>query len=557
MIASLHIENIAIIESLDLELADNFIVMTGETGAGKSILIDSIDMLLGERTSKDLVRSEADKAFVSGVFYNVPPEVSEKLVELGIEPEPDGSLIIQRELSADGRSQCKLNGRHVTVSGLKEVGRLLVNIHGQHDNQVLLNPNTHLTYLDLYSQTESSLSVYKNIYDKVKQTEKRIKELTIDEQEKQRRMEMLEFQIKELENAALQEGEEEELASRRNMLANAEKIIENSSAAHAVLYEGEPNIIDMLGESISFVNAIEKYSPEFERVVTQLENAKYELLDAAETLKGYIENLDFNINSLNETEKRLDLIYRLKKKYGNTISEMLEYLDKAKEEYESIEYSEAEKEKLEIKLKEMKKELNDAAENLSTIRKENAVKLENAIMEQLQYLDMQKVIFKVFIKTNTDSSGEISFTPDGLDNVEFLISTNPGEELKPLAKISSGGELSRIMLSIKSILAKNEPIGTLIFDEIDSGVSGKAAQKIGYKLKELARGKQILCITHLAQIAALADTHLKISKYSEGNKTFTTVENLDRDGRILELSRIIGGEIITETTKNTARELLG
>lgn len=550
MLSTLHIENVAVIENIDITLNKGFLVLTGETGAGKSIIIDSIDMVLGERASKDLIRSGCNSAFVSAVFCNIPKEVTELIKEYGLTTEEDGSLLIQREIFIDGRSICRISGRQITAAVLKEIGRLLVNIHGQHDNQILLHPESHITYLDAFAENENLINRYKDIYSNINDINGKIKRLTIDETEKERRIETLEFQINEIEAAALKLNEFEELSEQRTMLMNSEKISQGSGYAYELLYGRENSINDLITDCVKNIEGIAKYSPELEKIYEKLNSIKYELSDISQELSKFNASVDFSDKALDIIEMRLDLIYRLKSKYGNSIDEILKYCEKSKEELNTIESSDAELIRLNNELSEQKEKLKREAELLTTTRKQAAEKLEKLILSELEFLDMEKVRFSVDIK---EASEPLS---GGFDIVEFLISTNVGEALKPLAKVASGGELSRIMLSIKNVLASREEIGTLIFDEIDSGISGKAAQKIGLKLRQVAKDKQVICVTHLAQIAALANMHYLISKRSVNGKTFTGVDPLNKAERVKELARIMSGINITETALKTAEEML-
>lgn len=550
MLSSLHIENIAVIEKTDISFGKGFNVLTGETGAGKSIIIDAIDMVLGERTSKDIIRNGANNAFVGAVFYDISDAAESLLNEYGIPSEEDGNLLIQREISLDGKSVCRINGRQVTASVLKELGRLLINIHGQHDNQTLLHPETHITYLDQFAENEQIRAEYLKAYEKVNNLKKEIKKLSIAESEKERKIETLTYQINEIESVALRDGEEEELTEQKNALVNFERIAEGVNFSFELLYNGEENACAMLSNAVSSLENAVRYSAELKSIYDKILSLKYELDDAADELGSYKAGLEYNEGSLDEIELRLDTIYKLKRKYGSTIYEMLHFLGNAKNELMQIEESDEELLKLKKELEKALSELENISVKLTASRKKASEKLESLIANELEFLDMAKVKITADIKKSNE------FLTNGSDIIEFLISTNVGESLKPLSKIASGGELSRIMLSLKNVLAQKENIGTLIFDEVDSGVSGKAAHKIGLKLKQVAIFKQIICVTHLAQIAALANYHYLIKKDVVNGKTFTDVKTLERQERIEELARIMGGMHISEATLKSAEEML-
>ena len=519
MLRTLSIENIAVIEKAKIDFDGGLNVLTGETGAGKSIVVDSINAVLGERTSKELVRTGSDFAFVSAFFENINATVCGELEKLGYTPEDDGSLLITRRISKDGRSSCRINGMPATVSVLHTIGKALVNIHGQHDSQSLLDP-------ELKALTAAADSADKNT-------------------------ELLEYQIKELEKADIKIGEAQALNARKKVIDSAEEAAKAySSALEAVNGDDEnPGAESLLQSALESVVRFSELSPEIKKAAALLENAVDEIADAKSVIDGELSVLDFDSREREEIEERLDELFRLGKKYGDGEEKMLAYLDNAKRKLNSIVNNEEELEKLNDEYDKAYADVLAAAEKLTALRKKTAQKFAEDVKNQLAYLDMPKINFTVDFKKGIMSSA-------GLDKIEFLISANPGEEPKPLVKIASGGELSRIMLGIKSILAYNDTVDTLIFDEIDTGVSGRASQKIGLKLKEVSKNTQVICVTHSAQIASNADSHFLISKDISGDRTFTSVTLLDRSQRRNELARIMGGLEITDAMLNSAEELL-
>lgn len=550
MLQSLHIENVAVIEKTDIQFKEGFTILTGETGAGKSIIIDSIELVLGERASKDMIRNGAQKAYVSALFSVDSKKVTDVLNGYGIQIEDDNTILIEREFSMDGRNICRINGRQVALSVIKSIGMELINIHGQHSNQALLNPDTHITYLDSYTKNDDLLIRYKDIYENLKRIKHEIAELSKNERDKETRLDFLKYQINEIESADLKQGEEEELSEKRMILTNSVKLFEASDNAYNALYKNESNASDLINEAISNLNSASRYSTKLSDISSRLTDLSYNLNDCIEEIRSFKDDIDFEAGSLSSVEERLDIIYRLKKKYGNSIQEILSYLENVKDELNKIEFSEEHKQKLEAVEKSETENLKKAAEALTASRIKSAEMLNIKVVDELKFLDMEKVKFKVSIENSEE------FLPNGKDIIEFFISTNAGEALKPLAKIASGGELSRIMLSIKNVMSNEDDINTLIFDEVDSGVSGKSAQKIGIKLKQISKGKQVICITHLAQIACLADNHYLIKKGEANGRTFTSVTELDYEGRKHELARIIGGIEITDITLKNADELL-
>ena len=550
MLKSLNIENIAVIESAEIEFSSGFNSLTGETGAGKSILVDSISAVLGERTSKELVRNGADSAYVSACFEDIDREVINKLNEFDI-PVDNDVLIVSRKISSQGKSSCRINGRSVTVSMLKELGMLLVNIHGQHDSQALLNADYHYNFLDMTGNNNEIIQKYKASFKELVSVRKGLKALTADAETKDRELEILNYQIKEIESADVKIGEIEALQNRKKIILNSQELI--TAANNVLLFvNGDDEAQGMQSLTLSAINEVKSLS-DFDGDFKKINELLYSVNDLSEQLKDIIgdklSSIDFSENELESVEERLNLLYNLCSKYGIDEQAVLNYLDNAKERKRLFDNSEDELEKLNSEYDGLFEKTVALANELSDYRKELAKKLENDVKEQLIFLDMPKIEFVVsFEKGNLSSNG--------FDKIEFLISTNPGEPPKPLSKIASGGELSRIMLAIKNIIAKNDSVGTLIFDEIDTGVSGRASRKIGLKLKEVSKHTQVICVTHSAQIASLADTHMLISKRFENNRTYTEVVGLDFEQRKHELARIMGGLEITDNLLQSAEELL-
>ncbi len=551
MLRTLSIENIAVIEKAKIDFDGGLNVLTGETGAGKSIVVDSINAVLGERTSKELVRTGSDFAFVSAFFENINATVCGELEKLGYTPEDDGSLLITRRISKDGRSSCRINGMPATVSVLHTLGKALVNIHGQHDSQSLLDPEQHYKFIDMLSGDSSVLSDYKAAFSRFLSVRRELKALTAAADSADKNTELLEYQIKELEEADIKIGEAQALNARKKVMDSAEEAAKAySSALEAVNGDDEnPGAESLLQSALESVVRFSELSPEIKKAAALLENAVDEIADAKSVIGGELSVLDFDPREREEIEERLDELFRLGKKYGDGEEKMLVYLDNAKRKLNSIVNNEEELEKLNDEYDKAYADVLAAAEKLTALRKKTAQKFAEDVKNQLAYLDMPKINFTVDFKKGIMSSA-------GLDKIEFLISANPGEEPKPLVKIASGGELSRIMLGIKSILAYNDTVDTLIFDEIDTGVSGRASQKIGLKLKEVSKNTQVICVTHSAQIASNADSHFLISKDISGDRTFTSVTLLNRSQRRNELARIMGGLEITDAMLNSAEELL-
>ncbi|MBQ8509053.1 MAG: DNA repair protein RecN [Clostridia bacterium] len=561
MLLSLHIENIAVIKSADIDFAGGFTVLTGETGAGKSIIIDSINLILGGKQSRDLIRSGEESAQVSAIFGELS-EVSLRALEaLGITPDEDGLLMVQRTITAAGKSNVKVNGRTIPVSMQREAMKYLIGIHGQHDNMTLLVPDNHILYLDEFAGIGAELTEYEKTYDQFCELNRRIAELSRGEREKAQRIEFLRFQIDEIESAKLKPDEEEQLCARRAKLQNSEKITQLSRAVYSSLYQNEKGTaaLDKVKRSMKALDALSAVIPAAEELSVRLDAITYELEDIALTAEAFADDSDGDPTAqLDKIETRLDEISRLERKYGDTLPDVLTFLEKAKEELESIELSEEKLAEYTETREYLLPVLAAQADELSERRAAAAEMLEAKIVEELAYLDMRGVSFSAGVKHRVETDGGASYARRGVDDVEFLIATNKGEPLKPLAKIASGGELSRIMLAIKTVLADKDSLETLIFDEVDTGVSGKTSQKIGIKLRDLAAkgSAQVLCVTHSAQIAALADNHYLISKGESGGRVSTSVTPLDTDGRVREVARIMGGINITDKLLETAREMI-
>ncbi len=550
MLNQLSVRNVAVIDKLDINLHDGVSVLTGETGAGKSIIIDSINMILGDRANKELVRYGTDKAVVQAVF-DAPKSVINILEENDIDVE-DGTVIITRQVTKEGKSVARINGMVVTLNILREISDRLINIHGQHDNQALLTPIRHITFLDAYADNEEYINRYKDILSKKREIEKKISSLEMDEQEKMQRIDLLEYQVNEIKKASLEKGEEDDLREQRDIYTNAEQITKSVNEAYMNLYEGDEiqSAYDGISIAVNEISQISDLNPQLKSIYDTLNEIMYSLEDTAHEIKEFGETVEFDEQTLNEIEERLDLISRLKRKYGNSIEEILAYLKKAESELNDIKLSDERTNELKEELKNITKELKEKG-NVLTQRRENAAKvLEENIEKSLHELNMEKSKFKV----NIENDG--TFYDNGMDKVEFLISTNPGEPLKPLVKIASGGELSRVMLAIKSILADSDGVDTMIFDEIDTGVSGKAAMSIAKKLAVIAKNKQVICITHLPQLTAMADNHYLIQKNTDGELASTTLKELDEEGRELELARIIDGGEVTELALSHAKQML-
>lgn len=558
MLKELHIKNIAVIEEVSIELGSGFQVLTGETGAGKSILIDSINMALGGRGSRELIRTGAESAVVDLAFELEDDRTVDALDELGIECE-DKTVVISRKITSDGKSRSHINGRLTPLNVVKEVGELLLTIHGQNDNQSILSPKSHAAFVDEYGGLWDLLKRYRAQYDKVKGIRHELTELETDEREKTKLVELLSFQIDEIKAVKLKAGEEEELDERLTILRNSEQIAEAAGGAYYALHGGDESdngACDALADAIRHLEEVKDYDPHLVQYYDTLSSVMADMDDVMHELHSYIDGIDYSQSELDEAEGRQSLIYSLKRKYGQSVEEILEYEQKAQERLSAIERSDERRAELTESLDKEIGALTEIAAELTCRRTEAALRLQESIMNELADLDMQKMRFSVSVSPITDSDGEQKFAADGCDRVEFLISANPGEALKPLSKIASGGEMSRIMLAIKSVLSDTDAVETMIFDEIDTGVSGRAAQKIAEKMGMLAKKRQLLCITHLAQLAAMADYHYLIEKNSDGDSTRTTVRAIDGEERQNELARIIGGVKVTELTLDAAKEML-
>ena len=553
MLSLLHIENIAVIESADIQFDSGFNVLTGETGAGKSIVIDAIGAIIGARTSRDLIRTGARSARVEAQFIRLPELAW--FGENGVAPDEDGNLLIQREIQADGKNICRVNGRLLNVSQLRELGRQLVNIHGQHDGQQLLDESCHLAYLDSFGETGALLEDYQQSFRELTALRKEIASLQMDDAVKSRQIDSLNFQIGELERAGLKEGEEETLTQRRTLLRNAEKLIGAVEAAHFALSgdDDREGAASLIAQAEGELSAVSRMSGGIGAVAERLVELRSAADDAAELVRDLRDQFDFEPGELDEIEGRLDVLYRLKKKYGGTVGEMLAYLERCRAELEEIRYSSDTIARLEKKQAQVLKEVREKGAALTAARLRAGEALQVRIQSELRQLDMPKVRFQADFKPK---DGELGMDETGMDEVQFLMSANVGEDLKPIQRIASGGELSRIMLALKNVLAENEAVGTLIFDEVDTGVSGRAAQKVAEKMADVAGHKQVLCVTHLPQIAAMADTHFTVVKGERNERTFTEVERLSRARRTEELARLTGGEHITTAILAGADELL-
>jgi len=555
MLASLHIENIAVIKKMDADFSSGFTVLTGETGAGKSILIDSIAFLLGAKPQRELIRTGENKALVSGFFTDLSKETVAYLATYDIEPEDDGSVTLVKTLSAEGKTTVKINGRTVSATVARNCGMGLINIHGQHDNQVLQNAANHITYLDRYAENDEILEAYGREYRLYRDAENELRRLREKDRDKERLKELLLYQIQDIETADLHEGEEEELLNRKKLIQNAKQLSKHILTAYRALYKNSKGMSasQLVEFAVDSTSQLSELIPEAEALSERLSDIQSELEDIAKQVSAFMpSDSDDPEKELEEIGDRLDVIRKLKRKYGANITEVLDFLEKAKKSLTEIEESDERIEALSNYIKTQHETVRAIAEKLHQRRVEKGMALSRKICEVLQYLDMSKVLFSVSV---THKNNE-SFTASGYDTVEFYIATNPGEPMKPLTKIASGGELSRIMLAIKCVLADAEAVPSIIFDEVDTGVSGKTSQKIGLKLHELSSSTQVICITHSAQIAAVADHHFKICKDEIDGRVETKLNLLDREGRVGEIARIIGGVSITEKTKETAWEML-
>ncbi len=585
MLLRLEIQNIALIEEAKIELEDGLNILTGETGAGKSIIIDSINILLGERFSKELIRTGQDKALIEAVFQirTSNDSLTGLFNKYGIEPDNDGTIIVSREYNVSGRSVCRINGRLVTVSAIKELGGYLIDVHGQHDNQSLLRSETHIELLDAFGgkRIYDLKKKYLELFEKRRALLDSLQQLLGDEKDRERKIDLLKYQIDEIKKANLSLNEEDELNNKKTLLINAAKINEVLSSAYEILFTGtgvKVSSFDKINEAVVKLKEIERYSENYSKLVIAIEDILYQLEDLREELRKEKDTIEYNPYLLEQIEERLDLIFRLKRKYGSSIDEILEYCKNSEDELDRIIRSEELIKKIQCELQEVNCNLYNAAMELSSARKEIALILEESIEKELHTLEMKKVKFKVDIynqdakvmgdaednknvqtvlsSINNINFDEVKFKSSGLDKVEFLISTNPGEPLKPLIKIASGGEMARMMLTIKSILADVDKVPTLIFDEIDIGISGKVSQRVGEKLALLSRKHQVICVTHNPHIASMADNHIMVEKFSGGNVTKIKVNRLTSDKIQTEIARILGGDSISEKTLSLANEML-
>ncbi len=558
MLSSLHIENIAVIKSADIDFGSGFNVLTGETGAGKSILIDSINLILGAKPSKDLIRNGESSASVSALFSEADKLLKNE-PEAMVEPDEDGCIYITREIFSDGKAKTKLSGRTVPLSLQKDIISNLISIHGQNDNKILLSPAEHLRYLDTYAENGEILNEYRSFYDLMTECKRKITELSRDEREKARTVELLRYQIEDIDSAKLKLGEEEELEAQRERVKNSERIMKQARTVTKALYRNEKSLpaYELVKKAAASIENISEYIDNSEEYISKLNDIAYVLEDIGLSVEAISETeYEDPEKELDRIETRLDQISKLERKYGSDIEEILSFRESAARQLSDIELSDERLEELRRELKGYEASAAELSKQLSDLRKSAAKTLESKIIDELSYLEMPKVRFKVDIKKSLDSDGKTRFTPKGTDEIEFLLSANPGEPLKPLAKIASGGELSRIMLALKTVGNFDSVGETLIFDEIDTGVSGKTSQKIGMRLRALAEKNQVICVTHSAQIAAEAHHQFLIKKSERDGRVETSVTELDREGRIKEIARIMGGVNITDKLLDSAAEML-
>lgn len=557
MLNSLHIENIAVIKSVDIDFSEGFSALTGETGAGKSIIIDSINLLLGKKAERELIRRGEEKAMVSGLFSSFSETALCHFLEIGIEPDDDGTILVQRSISVDGKSQIKINGRTVSLAVLKSVSASLVNIHGQSDTNALVSSENHISILDTFSSNLDLLSKYKEAYNEYESIRREIRTITERESERVRYTEILEYQIKDIDALNLHDGEEEELVDKKLKIKNSERITKQSSFAYKALKGSEKGSISyLLDRTSSALASIGDVIPKFSEYSEKLRDLLYQVDDIAEEVYAVIEDTeDDSTEKLNQIESRLDKISKIKRKYGLTIKDVLEFRDKAFAELEMLKNSDDVLKKLTVKAEEAYKNALKIADEIHKRRTENAKLLEKTVCETLEFLDMPKVTFIIDVKESFEN-GKKKLSKNGTDSVEFLISANRGMDAKPLSKIASGGELARIMLALKSVIADKDGVMTIVFDEIDAGVSGKTARKIGIKMQSLTKSTQLFCVTHSAQIASLADSHFLINKSDVNGITETMVKLLDFEGRVDELSRILGGINVTDAQRAAAVDML-
>ncbi len=548
MLSQLYIKNIAVIQEASIELGPGFNVFTGETGAGKTILVSAINGVLGARLSKDLIRAGEDRACLSALFTDIPEAAAQRIEEMGYETE-EGSLLITREMGA--RNSCKINGRPATLQILRDIASLLIDIHGQKDNQKLMQPETHLGYIDDYGQLQPVKAAYQERYDQARELRREIDRLSRDDREKEHQMDLLNYQINEIQAAGLEEGEEEALLLRRDQIRNAEQIVRLLSQSRELLEGGEEGggISQLMEQLCQNLTELGRYLPQLQDAARRCEEMTYELSDWSGTLGSQLDQVDYQPDALDCIEERLDTIHRLKRKYGSTVEEILAYEAESQKKLEQYQSSDDRLQELQNRYAELRPRLLEAADALTAARHRTAREFLARVKRELEFLNMPSVKLSI-------TAARTGLKAGGQDQMEFLISSNAGEDPKPLAKIASGGELSRVMLSIKNVLAEKDQVGTAIFDEIDTGVSGKAAQKIGQKLAQVSRNRQVLCVTHLAQVAAFGDHHLVIQKQEEDGRTFTRVRVLSPEERVEEIARIVSGENLTGTAMQNAREML-
>lgn len=548
MLSVLHIENIAVIEQAEILFEGGFNVLTGETGAGKSIVIDAISAILGERTYRDVIRTGANRAFVSAIFTGI---IDNAWFAENAVPYDAQELQVQREIYADGRNVCRVNGRPVTVAALKKLGARLINIHGQHDSQQLFDEENHLVYLDAFARDEAEFSAYREAFEQWQAVRREMQKLTMDEAEKLRLVESLQYQIEEIRAADLIPGEEEQLKERRKVLQNAEKLADALRAADEALYGGDSSdgAAGLLSNAEHALSRVSSIGADMEALYQKISDLMYSVQDAADELRALRDDLSYSDGELEQIEERLDAIHKLKRKYGASVEDVLDYLAKSEQRLDEIAFASDRLEVLQKKQTQLQNQAVRLGEILREKRQAAAEAMQAQICDELRQLDMPKIQFVCEFSSQEPAE-------NGLDRVRFLMSANVGESLKPLSKVASGGELARIMLAMKQVLAQQDGVPTLIFDEVDAGVSGRAAQKVALKLWSVSKGRQVLCVTHLPQIAAMADAEFTVEKRVENERTFTSVIHLDEDGRQKELARLIGGSMVTETTLAGAGELL-
>ena len=558
MLASLHIENIAVIRSLDIDLSAGFSVLTGETGVGKSVILDSINLLMGNRFSRDLIRTGESRATVEGLFCAIDPRALAALEAIGVAPDEEGGLLMQKTVAADGRSQIRLNGRSITLALQREIAQILLCINGQHEGQMLLQKSAHLALLDAYAGTEDQLASYRAAYAALCSAQKALEAISMDAAEKTRRAEMLRYQITDIDAVKPKPGEEEKLTAESAKLQNLEKISRNVGVVSRYLLQAEKGSAAMLIErSATALRQIADVIPDADALAERLDSCRYEITDIAEQVMDYAVDEDGDpVARLNRIEGRLDAIAKLKRKYGADVEEILAFRARAAEELEALDHAESREEELRQQIRRREKEAAQEADTLHGLRAAAALQLQAQVLETLRFLDMPKVRFAASVLPRRASDGKRKFSSDGADEVEFMLAANPGEPVMPMAKIASGGELSRVLLALKRVLANRDGVGTIVFDEIDTGISGKTARKIGLLLADVARQTQVICVTHSAQVASMADAHYLIAKHERGGRTETDVTPLDEAGRIDELARIMGGIDITARQRDAAAELL-